>query len=224
MKRSMFTLVLAAALAASTPAVGLAQAQASTAAAPAQGSASALVLRSSTRVLSTLEQRRAEFKSNPAALKAFIKDEFNTSFDGNYAARLVLGLHGRGASEAEIADFANALADNLTARYGQSLLDFNQRLRVRIKSETPLPGNRGVRVSTEMLRESGDPVPVDYLLRNVNGQWKVFDVMIEGVSYVQTFKNQFDAPLRQKSIRQVAADLRAGRLQAAGANDTSTQR
>lgn len=216
MKRSMITLALAAVLAAAAPTVALAQAPA--AAAPAQGSASALVLGNATQVLTTLEQRRAEFKSNPAALKSFIKEEFNTAFDGNYAARLVLGLHGRGASDAQVNDFADALADNLTARYGQSLLDFNQRLRVRIKSETPLPNNKGVRVSSEMLRESGDPVPVDYLLRNVGGQWKIFDVMIEGISYVQTFKNQFDAPLRQKSIPQVTADLRAGRLQAAGAN------
>ncbi|SEM22112.1 phospholipid transport system substrate-binding protein [Pseudoxanthomonas sp. GM95] len=217
MKRSMITLALAAVLAATAPTAVLAQAPAA-AAAPAQNSASALVLGNATRVLSTLEQRRAEFKSNPAALKTFIKTEFNTAFDGNYAARLVLGLHGRGASDAEVNGFADALADNLTARYGQSLLDFNQRLRVRIKSETPLPNNKGVRVSSEMLRESGDPVPVDYLLRNVGGQWKIFDVMIEGISYVQTFKNQFDAPLRTKSIAQVTADLRAGRLQASGSN------
>ncbi len=216
MKRSMMTLALAAVLAATAPTVALA-AQ-TTAAAPTQGSASALVLSNSTRVLTTLENRRAEFKANPAALKSFIKTEFDTAFDGNYAARLVLGIHGRGASDAEVSDFANALADNLTARYGQSLLDFNSRLRVRIKSETPLPGNRGVRVSSEMLRETGDPVPVDYLLHQVNGQWKIFDVMVEGISYVQTFKNQFDAPLRQKSIQQVTADLRAGRLQAAGSN------
>ncbi|WCE05860.1 ABC transporter substrate-binding protein [Pseudoxanthomonas sp. JBR18] len=216
MKRSMMTLALAAVLAATAPTVALA-AQ-TTAAAPTQGSASALVLSNSTRVLTTLENRRAEFKANPAALKSFVKTEFDTAFDGNYAARLVLGIHGRGASDAEVNDFANALADNLTARYGQSLLDFNSRLRVRIKSETPLPGNRGVRVSSEMLRETGDPVPVDYLLHQVNGQWKIFDVMVEGISYVQTFKNQFDAPLRQKSIQQVTADLRAGRLQAAGSN------
>lgn len=215
MKRSTITLALAAVLAAAAPTVALAQASAA-AAAPAQGSASAVVLSQSTRVLTTLEQRRAEFKSNPAALKAFIKNEFNTAFDGNYAARLVLGVHGRGASDADVSAFADALADNLTARYGQSLLDFNSRLRVRIKSETPLPNGKGVRVSSEMLRESGDPVPVEYLLRNVNGQWKAFDVMIEGVSYVQTFKNQFDGPLRQKSIAQVTADLRAGRLQASG--------
>ena len=67
-----------------------------------------------------------------------------------------------------------------------------------------------------MLRAGKDPIPVDYLLRNVGGKWKVFDVMIEGISYVQAFKNQFDAPLNQKSIKQVAADLRAGKLQANG--------
>jgi hypothetical protein len=114
MKRSTITLALAAVLAAAAPTVALAQASAA-AAAPAQGSASAVVLSQSTRVLTTLEQRRAEFKSNPAALKAFIKNEFNTAFDGNYAARLVLGVHGRGASDADVSAFADALADNLSA-------------------------------------------------------------------------------------------------------------
>ena len=137
-------------------------------------------------------------------------------FDRDYAARLVLGVHGRGASDADVKLFADALADNLMSRYGTSLLDFNTKLRVRVKSETPLPGNRGVKVSSELLRDGGEPIPVDYLMRNVGGQWKVFDVMVEGVSFVQTFRNQFDAPLRQKSIPQVAADLRAGKLQANG--------
>ena len=171
------------------------------------------MLDSSTRILGTLEQRRAEFRKDPAALKQFINGEFNRMFDRDYAARLVLGVHGRGASEADVKLFSDALADNLMARYGTSLLDFNSKLRVRVKSETPLPGNRGVKVSSEMLRDGGEPIPVDYLIRNVGGQWRVFDVMVEGISYVQTFKNQFDAPLRQKGIAQVAADLRAGKMQ-----------
>jgi len=219
MKKSLLSLVIASALLAGAPLLATAQAAKPAAAAPAaQGSASKLVLDSSTRILTTLEQRRAEFRSNPATLKQFITTEFNRMFDRDYAARLVLGVHGRGASDADVKLFADALADNLTARYGTSLLDFNSKLRVRVKSESPLPGNRGVKVSTEMLREGGDPIPVDYLLRNVGGQWKAFDVMIEGISYVQTFKNQFDTPLRQKSIAQVAADLRAGKMQANGGN------
>ena len=58
------------------------------------------------------------------------------------------------------------------------------------------------------------PVPVDYLMRQSGGTWKVFDVMVEGVSFVQTFRQQFDAELTHKSIKQVAADLRSGELQA----------
>ncbi|WP_411835047.1 phospholipid-binding protein MlaC [Pseudoxanthomonas mexicana] len=215
MKRSLLTSALAAALLAATAPLP-ALAQQAVASAPAASSASKLVLDSSTRVLATLEKRRAEFKGNPAALRQFINGEFNTLFDRDYSARLVLGLHGRGASDADVKLFADALSDSLMSRYGTALLDFNTQLRVRIKSETALPGNRGVKVASEMLRPDGDPVPVDYLLRNVGGQWKVFDVMVEGVSFVQTFRNQFDAPLRQKSIPQVAADLRAGRMQVSG--------
>ena len=187
------------------------------AAATQQGAASRVVVDSAGRVLATLDSRRAEFKANPAALNQFIKTEFTRSFDSDYAARLVLGVHGRSAAPADVADFAAAMADNLTARYGSALLDFNTKLQVKVKSESPLPGGRGVRVSTQMLRQGGGPIPVDYLLRNVNGQWKLFDVMVEGISYVQAFKNQFAAPLTQKPIRQVAADLRAGRLQASTA-------
>ena len=211
MKTTLSVAVLSALLAAATPAFAL---PAAPAPAVAQGQASGVVLDSANRILGTLDSRRTEFKSNPAALNQFIKSEFNRSFDSDYAARLVLGVHGRGAPAADVADFAAAMADSLTARYGTSLLDFNTKLTVKVKSEAPLPGGRGVRVTTQMLRAGKDPIPVDYLLRNVGGKWKVFDVMIEGISYVQAFKNQFDAPLNQKSIRQVAADLRAGKLQA----------
>ena len=213
MKTILSIALLASALAAASPAVAL---PAAPAPAATQSAASGVVLDSANRILATLDSRRTEFKANPAALNQFIKSEFNRSFDADYAARLVLGVHGRGAPAGDVADFAAAMADSLTARYGSSLLDFNTRLSVKVKSEAPLPGGRGMRVTTQMLRAGKDPIPVDYLLRNVGGKWKVFDVMIEGISYVQAFKNQFDAPLNQKSIKQVAADLRAGKLQANG--------
>jgi phospholipid transport system substrate-binding protein len=219
MTNKLLSAALAAALAAAAPAIALAQA-APAAAAAQQGSASKVVLDNSTRILATLEQRRAEFKNNNAALKQFIDSEMNKSFDRDYAARLVLGVHGRGASDADVKLFADAMADNLMQRYGTSLLTFEGKPQVRVKSETPLPGGRGAKVSTELLRSGGDPIPVDYLVRNVGGSWKIFDVMVEGVSYVQTFRNQFDTPLRTKSIPQVAADLRNGALQVAPASNS----
>ena len=205
--------VLASALLASTPALVSAQAR-PTATAAQPSPAARTVLDSSTRIIDTLQSRRSEFRSNPAALRSFIDGELSRGFDRDYAARLVLGVHGRGASDEDVKLFADAMADNLMSRYGSTLLDIQGKPSFRYKGETALPGNRGVKVTTELVRSGSEPTPVEYLMRNVGGQWKIFDVMIEGISYVQTFKNQFDAPLRQKSIRQVATELRSGSIQA----------
>lgn len=215
MNRKLVPLLVAGTLLAAAP--GLLPVQAApqaAAAATMQGSPSKLVLDNSQRILSTLESRRAEFGKNPAALRQFVLGEFNTMFDRDYAARQVLGRHGRGAADADVKQFADALADNLMQRYGSSLLSFNTKLRVRVKSETPLPRGLGVKVSSEMLRSGGDAIPVDYLMRQSGGQWKVFDVMVEGVSFVQTFRQQLDSELQRKSITQVATELRNGQLQA----------
>jgi phospholipid transport system substrate-binding protein len=198
------TLVFAA-----TPAFAADNATVDAAVSPSQ-----MVLDNSQRVLTTLEKRRPEFTRDRGALRQFVSSEFSQMFDRDYAARQVLGRHGRGASDADVKLFADALADNLMQRYGSSLLDFNTRLRVRVKSETALPRGLGVKVASELIRSGGEPIPVDYLMRKSGGTWKVFDVMVEGVSFVQTFRQQFDGELTHKSIRQVAADLRTGQLQA----------
>ena len=215
--KTTLSTALVTALLAAAPAALLPQdafAQKSTASASMQGSPSKLVLDNSTRVLAALESRRAEFTGNRGKLRQFISSEFNTMFDRDYAARQVLGRHARGASDADVKVFADALADNLMSRYGSSLLDFNTKLKVRVKSETALPRGLGVKVSSELLRSGGDAIPVDYLMRKSGSGWKVFDVMVEGVSFVQTFRQQFDAELQRKSIKQVAADLRSGQLKA----------
>jgi len=214
MTRHFLSLAIAASLATGALFATPMQAQAQSAATASASSPSQMVLDNSQRVLSTLEKRRPEFTKNRAALRQFVSSEFSKMFDRDYAARQVLGRHARGADDADVKLFADALADNLMQRYGDSLLDFNTKLRVRVKSETALPRGLGVKVSSEMLRAGGEPVPVDYLMRQTNGTWKVFDVMVEGVSFVQTFRQQFDAELTHKSIRQVAADLRSGQLQA----------
>lgn len=214
MKRTFvsFAITLAIATAASVTVTPPAMAVATVLA--QHNSPSQLVLDNSQRVLTTLEQRRPEFTKSRVALRQFVSSEFSKMFDRDYAARQVLGRHARGADDADVKDFADALADNLMQRYGDSLLNFNTQLRVRVKSETPLPRGLGVKVASELLRSGGEPIPVDYLMRQSGGTWKVFDVMVEGVSFVQTFRQQFDEELTHKSIKQVAADLRSGQLQA----------
>lgn len=210
MKAVLTALALACA-ALAVPAVAPVHAAPAAATLPAP---SRMVLDNSTRVIAALEKRRPEFNRNPAALRSFISSEFSQMFDKDYAARQVLGRHARGATDADVANFADALTNNLMQRYGSSLLAFNTRLTPRVKSQSDLPRGLGVKVSSELVRSGGEPIPIDYLMRQSGGSWKVFDVIVEGVSFVQVFRAQFDAELQNKTIAQVAQELRNGSLQA----------
>ena len=178
-----------------------------------------LVLDNSQRVIRTLSERRAEFQSNPAALHSFIRSEFNTMFDRVNSARMVLGRNARGASDAQVRAFADALAENLMKRYGNSLLQVDPGLNVKLVSETPLRNGTIVKVMSKIDRRSGAPVPVDYLMHRNGGQWQVFDVIVEGVSFVQTFRTQFADELRSKTLAQLTDDLRAGKIQVDASTD-----
>ena len=161
MNRPLIPLLLASALLAASP-FAAAQAQPAQAAASTQADTpSKLVLDNSQRMLSTLESRRAEFTADRGKLQAFVASEFDRMFDRDYSARQVLGRHGRGASDADVKVFADALADSLMRRYGSSLLDFHTQLRVRGKSDPPPPRGPGVPASSEMRRSGGGPNPVD---------------------------------------------------------------
>lgn len=175
-----------------------------------------LVQSQAERVLASLVERRNEFKANPATLESYVRSELEGSFDEEYSARLVLGRHGRGVPDAKVRAFARALTTNLMRRYGKAMLEFDPNVKVRVLSETPMREGKLVRVATEIQRAAGSPVPVDYMLRDVGGEWKVFDVLVEGVSYVQTYRTQFEEQLRSQSLDQVIEGLQSDAIRVDG--------
>lgn len=167
---------------------------------------------SSERLLDGLKNRSSEFNANEAALLSFLRDEIGGILDSSYTGRLVLGRHSRGADEVEVTAFAEALQENLLRRYGTALLTVDPNIAVRVLSSREMRDGAIVQVRTEISRPSGSPIGIDYLFRERNGTWRAFDVVVEGVSYVQTFRNQFDPLVREKGIAGVTADLREGRI------------
>jgi len=195
--------------------VSTAAAQTPAVAAPtAVKSPSQIVLTRSKAVVDTLVANREEFRADKSKLNAFVLAELDTIFDRDYSARLVLARHSRSASDAQIAAFASALTNNLLQRYGAAMLEVTGALDVRIRSETPLRDGKLMRVNSEIMRPGGAPVPIDYLFRDTGNGWKAFDVIIEGVSYVQTYRTQFDALLRTESLEAVTKRLAEGSLSA----------
>ena len=62
-------------------------------------------------------------------------------------------------------------------------------------------------VDSEVRLDDGTPVPISYRLRIHQGSWKVYDVVVEGISYVQNYRNQYQSEFRAKGIEGVLAEL-----------------
>jgi phospholipid transport system substrate-binding protein len=156
-----------------------------------------------------IEGRQAELEKNPEALYALVNEVFLPVFDTDYAARLVLGRHGRTATPAQRQAFIDAFYDFLLRSYARYVLRFEKDKVKILPPGRSQPGGDRALVLTRMVLADGKQIPVDYSLRQTPDGWKAFDVRIEGVSYVQNYRSQFDAEIAQKGLDAVIARIRA---------------
>ena len=62
---------------------------------------------------------------------------------------------------------------------------------------------------TEFKRSNGTKVDVNYTMRKVNSEWKAWDVVIDGISYVKSYREDYGAEVQQKGLDAVIARLEA---------------
>lgn len=160
-----------------------------------------------------VDEQRDLFSRDADALKAAMQAHMLPHVDQIYSARLVLGRHGRGVPAEDIERFALGMGDLLMGRYGQGVLGFESRDQVEILALAGDNDARRTRVRTRVRLDSGSRVPVDYVLRFHNNQWQVFDVIVEGISYVATFRNQIGDAIRRDGFDRVLARIEAGTLE-----------
>ena len=118
----------------------------------------------------------------------------------------MLGQTWRTATPEQRKRFVDAFYHSLLHNYGAALVDFtaDRFIILPYKAE---PNDITATVRTEVKRESGDKVPVNFTLRKVDGVWKAWDVVIEGISYVKSFKTDFAAEIQQKGLDEVIARM-----------------
>ncbi|HKL53639.1 MAG TPA: ABC transporter substrate-binding protein [Wenzhouxiangellaceae bacterium] len=171
------------------------------------------IVRETTNELFTMvDANRETYENDIQALRDAIRPVLLAEVDTLYSGRLVLGRSARGMESAKVDEFANALSDLLIRRYADGLLDFRTRDQVDIM---PLAGDnteRMTRVKTRVRLENGDQAPVDYVFRKTEDGWKIFDVIVEGISYVTTFRNQIGEAIRQEGFDTTLEKLKRGEL------------
>ena len=175
-----------------------------------------LIETSANIMTSELDARRAEFRKDPAKLRALVERTLLPHFDVDHSARLVLGKHWRTATPAQRQRFIDAFYGSLMTNYGDAMLEFTGD-RIRVLPSTVAPDATSAVVRTEVKRSNGQKIPVNYSLRKTEQGWKAWDVVIEGISYVKSFREDFGAEIDQKGIEAVIQRLEAQNRQGAAA-------
>ncbi|HEV7357239.1 MAG TPA: ABC transporter substrate-binding protein [Steroidobacteraceae bacterium] len=176
-----------------------------------------LVENSAKKMLQELDANRAMYRADPAKLDALVGNVLLPNFDTEYSARLVLGQSWRTATPEQRKRFVDAFYHSLLRNYGAALIDFtgDRFVVLPYKGEA---SDTTATVRTEVKKSAGDKVPVNFSLRKTPDGWKAWDVVIEGISYVKSFRTDFASEIQQKGLDDVITRLeKEGHVGSAGA-------
>ena len=158
------------------------------------------------QVLSDLDKNRETYRKDSVQLRQMIDKYFLTNFDTEYAAQLVLAKNWRTASAEQRKQFIDAFYQSLLQNYGNSLLDFTAD-RQKILPYQGKSADTTATVRSEIRRDNGSKVPVNYTMRLTSSGWKAYDITIEGISYVKSFRTDFGTEIDHKGLDAVIKRL-----------------
>lgn len=206
-------------------AAALAQAQAQSApAAQAQGAAAANAPAASTSategptevvqaaaqgMLGDLDRDRQAYQRDPAKVGQLVDKYLLPHFDVEYAARGVLGKYWATATPDQRQRFIDAFYHSLLTNYGSALANFTSD-KLKIFPSNVAPDATRATVRTEVKESNGDRAQVNYYLHKTPQGWKAWDVVINGISYVNSYRTDFGEQIEQQGIDAVIKRLQSG--------------
>lgn len=153
-----------------------------------------------------MDGRQVELAEDRAALYALIDEILLPRFDRRFSAQVVLAKHWRSADDAQRERFIEAFYQALVRRYADGVLEFDQE-RVTILPFRGDVSKPRTKVRSTILLDDGSKVAVDYELVKRDRGWLLFNVVIEGVSYIRNFRAELDSEIRASSLEDVIARL-----------------
>jgi phospholipid transport system substrate-binding protein len=166
-----------------------------------------MLQRISDEVIEVLKQRREEINSNPEIVYQIVNTHIVPYLDDVTLAKLALGKNWNKASNEQKIEFVDQFRNLLIRTYGKSLQEFKDQT-INFAPLNVSAGEERVVVKSEVLQSGGPSIPVDYRLRLKDGEWKVYDVIIDGVSLVTNYRGTFAQEMRKGGMEAVLEMLR----------------
>lgn len=167
------------------------------------------------RIYADVTENLEEYTANPEALEELVRRDLMPLLDVKYSARLILGRAGRDVGEEKIDEFSDCMTNLLINRYSKALLYFSSEIKLNVLPQRGDLNEKLTRVRTRVTLPGGGEAPVDYAFHKTPEGWKAFDVVVEGISYVTTYRNQIMPEVQANGIDSVIERLNSGQMQLA---------
>lgn len=161
--------------------------------------AGVLIREATENMLAALKANKGQLKSNPAIIYQTLENNILQHFDFDQIARLVLGRQWRQATAEQKERFTEAFRQNMVRTYASALQQFSDEdIEIRAVKE---PREGRAIVQTRIKQSGRPPIAVDYrLYRDKNNEWKIRDVVIEGISLVMTHRSEYNSFINRNGL------------------------
>ena len=159
----------------------------------------ALLERTSTQVIKILRDDRELLKKEPERVYKIIDEYILPHLDQVTMAKLALGKNWKKATNEQKREFVGAFRDLLIRTYSKSLLEFKDQ-EIRYFPANLAEGDNRTSVKAEVIQPGGPSIPIAYRMRVKDNAWKVYDIKIDGISLVTSYRGTFTQEIRKSGM------------------------
>lgn len=164
--------------------------------------------RSSERIISHIEQNKAELSENPEKLYQFVDSEIIPKVDVPRVTKLILGPAHADATPEQRKRFAAAFQKMLVRTYGNALLEYSGE-RIEFLPTRREEGATDALVRSQFTPKQGSPIPVNYRVHLVDDQWLIYDIIVNNISLVTNYRGSFSSEIRKNGLEALIDRLEA---------------
>ena len=158
-----------------------------------------LVQETADSVLKNVVENKTELDKDPSGIYRLVGDQVLPHFDFTKMTRTAMGKYWRRASDEQKNLLVKEFRELLVRTYGVALLNYSGE-KINYLPLRPSNNPERVTVQTRVKEEGGPEIPVDYRLFYKNNAWKVYDVVIDGVSLVSNYRTSFSGQIRRAGV------------------------
>ncbi len=158
-----------------------------------------LLERTSQQVIKILQDDRELLKEEPARVYAIINEYILPHLDDVTMAKLAMGKNWKKATKQQKIDFVVEFRNLLVRTYSKSLIEFSDQ-DIRFFPTKLSVDTYKTSVKAEVIQPGGPPIPIAYRVRIKNNAWKVYDIKIDGISLVTSYRGTFTQEIRKSGI------------------------